>query len=628
MTDTDAVQRYARRRDPEAFAHLVESYQQMVYAACLRRLGHEADARDATQDTFVKLATSAGDIRATSGGAGGSVVGWLHRCATTTSIDLIRRESRRRGRERAVAVPDQAPSADPAWEEVRSALDEALVELPEAQRDLIVQRYLVGRRQTQLAAEAGVSESMISRRVRSAVDELRERLKSKGFGVGLAALTTGLAAESAVALPAGLSAGLASVGVAGVSGGAGAGVGVASPATSGLAWLGLGGKIKMSTAVLGSLGIHAVLVAGYLAWSGNGPASPALVGMPSGQMRYAAAGSAQAAEPSGQMITGVGIQAQVVAAEAPAIEPTPTEETERQFVYITGNVKRPGTYLLPDAEKGQLSLHQLIVSAGGPDGESQDFQVTLVRRGEAGGEATVYDAPFDELQKRAGPIIGLEADDLVSLRLIRARDREGGPSVLTNSERPANEGGGTSSSEGPEGFVKLENLGLSSIAAMAYDMTGTYRLQWNVEVPPGRFDAEIRDPAWRDILREVLREEFGLQGRIEQKASVVYALRLPADGNHRLKESRGDGSSMSGSRGSSTWTGGLVDGLVANLGHWLETEVSDETGLEERFDFTINVDRNAPPQEIAAAIKRDLGLELVSLGDKELPIVVMSGVKN
>jgi len=196
MTVLDALQRYADRRDPDAFAFLVTQHQQMVYGVCLRRLGNEADACDAARDTFVKLAKSAGAVR-------GSLVGWLHRCATTSSIDLIRSESRRRSREAKAALPSAVAADarhDPQWAEVRAALDEALDELPEAQRDLIVQRYLVGRSGAELARELGVSDSLVSRRVRSAIDELRHRLSAKGFSLGLSVLATGLAAESAVAV--------------------------------------------------------------------------------------------------------------------------------------------------------------------------------------------------------------------------------------------------------------------------------------------------------------------------------------------------------------------------------------------------------------------------------------------
>ncbi|MEM8495210.1 MAG: sigma-70 family RNA polymerase sigma factor, partial [Planctomycetota bacterium] len=265
-------------------------------AVCLRRLGHEADARDATQDTFVKLARSAGDIRA----ADGSVVGWLHRCATTTSIDLMRSESRRRGRERAAAVADRVDASDLPWHDVRSSLDEALGELPDAQRDLIVQRYLMGRTQAHLAAEADISPSMMSRRVHAALDALRERLRGKGFGIGLAALTSGLGAEAAVALPANLSAALLTTATTAAATTATAHASAALPASSSAAlpsasggftsvsasggggggWLWLGTKIKLSTAILGSLGIHAALV-GVVLWLGPGlstlvtPSAPA-----------------------------------------------------------------------------------------------------------------------------------------------------------------------------------------------------------------------------------------------------------------------------------------------------------------------------------------------------------------
>ncbi|MEM9252871.1 MAG: sigma-70 family RNA polymerase sigma factor [Planctomycetota bacterium] len=205
---TDLLGSYARTRDPEAFSALVDAYHQMVYATCLRRLGDPDQACDATQEVFVKLAASAGRVH-------GSVGGWLHRCACTTSIDLIRQEARRRTREASAASPDVVVELPP-WEDVRVALDEALLEIPRSQRDLIVERFFNGVSQRTLAERAGVSGASMSRRVRAAVELLRDRLRSRGYIATIPLLVAGMAAEGAAATaPAGLTVGLHLVGVAG-----------------------------------------------------------------------------------------------------------------------------------------------------------------------------------------------------------------------------------------------------------------------------------------------------------------------------------------------------------------------------------------------------------------------------
>lgn len=44
----------AQKGDPEAFTRLVEVYQRPVYNLCYRMLSNEADAEDATQETFLR----------------------------------------------------------------------------------------------------------------------------------------------------------------------------------------------------------------------------------------------------------------------------------------------------------------------------------------------------------------------------------------------------------------------------------------------------------------------------------------------------------------------------------------------------------------------------------------------
>ena len=119
----------------------------------------------------------------------------------------------------------------------------------------MVERYLVGRTQVDLAAEHGVSASMMSRKVAAAVEELRSRLQSKGFTAAVGTLTTGFAVESVAGVPATLGAELVKIGVAGVSGVAAAGGGGTVVAAAG------GGGASAGLIVVGVFGGVLLVVA-------------------------------------------------------------------------------------------------------------------------------------------------------------------------------------------------------------------------------------------------------------------------------------------------------------------------------------------------------------------------------
>lgn len=59
-----------------------------------------------------------------------------------------------------------------------------------------------------------------------------------------------------------------------------------------------------------------------------------------------------------------------------------------RFVYIGGNIKRPGAYIIPDTDN--LTLKQLIASAGGQDTDGPPLFVTLIRRIPPDQEETIH----------------------------------------------------------------------------------------------------------------------------------------------------------------------------------------------------------------------------------------------
>ncbi len=175
--DMRALRQYARSRDPVAFERLVHRYQGMVLATCRRVLGSESDAQDAAQETFLTLARHAGDVRS-------NAAAWLHACAVRHSLDLIRKRSARDNAEEAAARTEAVPAVEPTWRDVESRLDEALSRLEPADRELILMRFLAGRPQRELAAESGVSEGTMSRRLTRALDRLRDQLGACGCVLG------------------------------------------------------------------------------------------------------------------------------------------------------------------------------------------------------------------------------------------------------------------------------------------------------------------------------------------------------------------------------------------------------------------------------------------------------------
>jgi RNA polymerase sigma factor (sigma-70 family) len=132
-----------------------------------------------------------------------SLGGWLHRSATHLAIDAKRSELARRQREKTYWLnkENDARIGEPKWEEVSPYVDQALIELPEPARTLLVRHFLQGTPQADLAAEMNTSAATISRKIKAGVEELQKLLKKKGVYVGLLALTDFCVRETAKAAP-------------------------------------------------------------------------------------------------------------------------------------------------------------------------------------------------------------------------------------------------------------------------------------------------------------------------------------------------------------------------------------------------------------------------------------------
>ncbi len=89
-SDADLVRR-VKRGETEAFGDLVRRYQDRVFNTCWRICGHLEDARDLTQDAFLKALESLGGFREESG-----FYTWVFRVAVNLSLSHRRTAGRRR----------------------------------------------------------------------------------------------------------------------------------------------------------------------------------------------------------------------------------------------------------------------------------------------------------------------------------------------------------------------------------------------------------------------------------------------------------------------------------------------------------------------------------------------------
>jgi RNA polymerase sigma-70 factor, ECF subfamily len=193
-TERNLLQRMADESDVDAFSEIMHHYAHLAYGASHRILRDEALAADVVQETFLYFLQNASRITE-------SLASWLHRVATCRAIDRLRQEASRRRREQSYAA-EHSSGADP-WHEIEPLVDEALLEMPEDLRNLLVWHYLEGRTLTQIATANGMSQPTASRRLTTALEQMRYQLRKKGVAVTSVALSS-ILASSVQAAPAAL----------------------------------------------------------------------------------------------------------------------------------------------------------------------------------------------------------------------------------------------------------------------------------------------------------------------------------------------------------------------------------------------------------------------------------------
>jgi RNA polymerase sigma-70 factor (ECF subfamily) len=177
----------AQRGDRTAFRKLVDRHQRRVFAIALSIVRDENDAREISQEAFLRVFRGLEQFQ-----GGSSFFTWLFRIVTNLSIDLMRRPGRRdtelREQRDALEGGDEAFSpfvsridgADPFGtarrKEIAQRLQRALDALPPYHLGVILMREVEGMSYEEMAEAMGVSKGTIMSRLFHARQKLQRAL--------------------------------------------------------------------------------------------------------------------------------------------------------------------------------------------------------------------------------------------------------------------------------------------------------------------------------------------------------------------------------------------------------------------------------------------------------------------
>ena len=164
--------------DRSAFDRLSRRHLDRAYGVALRMTGSRADAQDVVQDVFLRLWQRPDAWR--PGQAQFST--WLYRVVVNRCLDLKRRP---KGTDLDSVEEPQDPDAnaeDSLLDAERSrALDSAVKQLPERQREAIVLTYTAGLRNAEAASAMEISVKAFEALLVRAKRELRDFLAGQGW---------------------------------------------------------------------------------------------------------------------------------------------------------------------------------------------------------------------------------------------------------------------------------------------------------------------------------------------------------------------------------------------------------------------------------------------------------------
>lgn len=175
-----------QQKDPAAYDEFLNRFGRRLLNFGVRMCGDREDAKEVVQDTLMKTYESVHELKNR-----GAFKGWLYRIATNACL-MRRRQSKFLKEEISLdeAMPGGSVPADAApWSrlpdeavlnaEFRRQIHEAILQLPDGYRSVLVLRDMEGLDTEEAAQALGLSKDVVKMRLHRARAKLRNELESR-----------------------------------------------------------------------------------------------------------------------------------------------------------------------------------------------------------------------------------------------------------------------------------------------------------------------------------------------------------------------------------------------------------------------------------------------------------------
>lgn len=161
----------ARKGDLAAFEDLMAMHQRMVMAVAYRLLGSKEDAKDASQEVFLRLHGGLARLDEER-----ELAPWLYRVTVNICHDLRRKQRHWVALDEAREIAERRPDAEQVLTDFqrRRTLAEGLARLPEKERAAVLLRDIEGLSTAEVAAILESTEATVRSQISVARGKLRK----------------------------------------------------------------------------------------------------------------------------------------------------------------------------------------------------------------------------------------------------------------------------------------------------------------------------------------------------------------------------------------------------------------------------------------------------------------------